>query len=435
GRFRIHNRQDFADLSWLALSWEVSVDGVVRKRGRLPRRKTAAGQSEALTVPLPRLDWNPGEERHLTLRCVTARETPWAPRGHLVAWEQFELPAPKRRSRSAAKGKQTARPLELEQSDRKAIVSGENFAVEIDKLQARLSGLGWRGLDVLAAGPRPNTWRGPTDNDGIKAFPVLPPKPLGKWLEWGLDRIEFQATACGVRRQKNGWVHVRLDSHATALDAEDDAESHLLRFTQHITVLPEGYIRLACQLRFGSALDDMPRAGIRFDLSHGFERMEWFGRGPHESYWDRKEGAALARYAGIVDDQYHRYVVPQENGNKTDTRWLSLGRKEGEALLIAGMAPMECRVSHLDGADLYAAGHLHELRPRRETIVELDWHQRGLGTGACGPDTLPAYRIGPGLHRLDVVLVPFDPNRTEPGALARSARAAFGVPAASRKRG
>ncbi|MFP6640519.1 MAG: beta-galactosidase domain 4-containing protein, partial [Myxococcota bacterium] len=394
--------------------------------------KTGAGQSETLTVPLPRLDWHPGEERHLTLQCVTARETAWAPQGHPVAWEQFELPAPKRRSARKPGKKKTDRPLELEQSDRRVIVSGENFEIEIDKLKAQLSSLVWRGLEMLSQGPRPNTWRGPTDNDGIKAFPVLPPKPLGKWLEWGLDRIEFQPESCSVRKQKSGSVRVGLESYANALGAEPDDDSHLLHFKQQISILPEGYIRLACELRFGSALDDMPRAGIRLDLSHGFEHMEWFGRGPHESYWDRKRGAALARHAGIVDDQYHRYVVPQENGNKTDTRWLSLRRQEEAGLLIASMAPLECRVSHLAGTDLYAAGHVHELRPRAETIVELDWHQRGVGTGACGPDTLPSYRVGPGRHRLDVILVPFDPKKSDPGVLAQTARAAVQIPSSKR---
>ena len=143
---------------------------------------------------------------------------------------------------------------------------------------------------------------------------------------------------------------------------------------------------------------------------------------------------AIGRHAGTVDEQYHRYVVPQENGNKTDTRWLSLCRKEEAGLLVSAMNPMECRVSHLDGHDLHAARHIHELRPRAETIVELDWHQRGLGTGACGPDTLPQYRVGSGKHRLDVTLGLFDPKRQDPGDLAHELRAAFEKPKAKSRR-
>ena len=149
---------------------------------------------------------------------------------------------------------------------------------------------------------------------------------------------------------------------------------------------------------------------------------------------DRSMALAIGRHAGTVDEQYHRYVVPQENGNKTDTRWLSLCRKEEAGLLVSAMNPMECRVSHLDGHDLHAARHIHELRPRAETIVELDWHQRGLGTGACGPDTLPQYRVGSGKHRLDVTLGLFDPKRQDPGDLAHELRAAFEKPKAKSRR-
>ena len=114
----------------------------------------------------------------------------------------------------------------------------------------------------------------------------------------------------------------------------------------------------------------------------------------------------MARYAGSVHDQYHRYVMPQENGNKTDTRWFSLCRKEETGLLVGSVRPFEFGVSHYSGPDLHAARHINELRARAETFVQLDVHQRGVGTGACGPDTLPAYRIGPGLHRLGFWLAP-----------------------------
>lgn len=426
GKFRIHNRHDFSDLAWLSLSWELSLDGRVKKRGRLPRMKTAAGQAESLKINLPKLDASLGEEIHLTLRCATAREMPWAPRNHTVAWAQFEIPAPKRKKvqkKRTPKVPQTS--LLLEQNERRARVAGKDFELTIEKSQARITSLRWKELEILASSPAPNLWRAATDNDGIKAYPALPPKPLGKWLAWGLDRLEFKSTKCSLRKLSSDSVRIAFESCATARGAEGEEESHQILFSQKITILANGFIHMANEFRFGKALDDLPRAGIQFRLNRGFERFEWYGRGPHESYWDRKAGAPIARYAGTVDEQYHRYVVPQENGNKTDTRWLSLCRKDEAGLLVAAMTPMECRASHLDGHALYAAAHLHELRPQIETLVELDWHQRGLGTGACGPDTLPPYRVGSGRHRLNVALSPFDPKREDPGHLAQTLRTTF----------
>ena len=436
GRFRIHNRQDFSDLGGLDFRWELTVDGQVKKKGRLPRLKTLAGESQAIEIDLPQLEVNAGEERVLTLRAVTARDTSWAPRGHEIAWEQFELPTPKPKKRKAGGlRKQGASGLALEQGDTRARIQGADFEIRVEKDQARVSSLRFGGQELFSSPPVPNLWRAPTDNDGIKAFAAHPAKPLGKWLGWGLDRLEFENARGRVRQQGPDSIRVTLEARATAAGGgKAKREDHLIYAIQNWTIRADGLILMSHEFRIGRALDDLPRVGVQFRMSPGFERVEWYGRGPHESYWDRKAGAPLGRYAGTVDEQHHGYVVPQENGNKTDTRWLSLCCREEVGLVMAAMAPMECRVSHFDGQDLYAAHHLHELEPRPETIVELDWHQRGLGTGACGPDTLPPYRVGSGRHRLDVALGLFEPKRQDPGVLARELRAAFEKPAAKPRR-
>ena len=73
----------------------------------------------------------------------------------------------------------------------------------------------------------------------------------------------------------------------------------------------------------------LPRLGLQMRLVPGLERMTWFGRGPQESYIDRLAGASVGRYAGTVDEQYVPYVMPQENGNKTDVRWAALSSDGG----------------------------------------------------------------------------------------------------------
>jgi beta-galactosidase len=95
-------------------------------------------------------------------------------------------------------------------------------------------------------------------------------------------------------------------------------------------------------------------------LPGGFERVEWYGRGPHENYVDRNSGAAIGRYAGTIDDQYVAYIMPQENGNKTDVRWLTLTNEAGIGLLAVASPPtahMEAGVSHYTTDDLYRAFH------------------------------------------------------------------------------
>ena len=105
----------------------------------------------------------------------------------------------------------------------------------------------------------------------------------------------------------------------------------------------------------------------------------------------------IDRYSGSVSDQYVPYIVPQEHGNHTDARWVLLDNGR-TSLRIQALGLLEFSASHFTAGDLFGASHTHELQPRRETILSLDYLQRGLGTASCGPDTGESYRIPAGSH-------------------------------------
>jgi beta-galactosidase len=142
-------------------------------------------------------------------------------------------------------------------------------------------------------------------------------------------------------------------------------------------------------------------------LVPGFENFQWFGRGPGENYCDRKAGSWISRFKSTVDEQYVPYVLPQEHGNHTDVRWLSVDNGEFGIEFRALDAPFEASVSHFTPHDLFKATHTTDLKPRPETWVNLDLKQRGLGTASCGPDTLEPYKIPPGEYRFRFVMRPF----------------------------
>jgi beta-galactosidase len=107
--------------------------------------------------------------------------------------------------------------------------------------------------------------------------------------------------------------------------------------------------------------------------------VTWFGRGPHENYWDRRTGAAVGRYGGRVEEFVHDYVRPQENGNRTDVRWIALTDGSGAGLLASGLPLLSVSAWPYTMADLEAATHVHEL-PRRDTVtLNLDYGQTGVG--------------------------------------------------------
>jgi beta-galactosidase len=188
---------------------------------------------------------------------------------------------------------------------------------------------------------------------------------------------------------------------------------------QQIEVRPDGSLAFAHRFHVPPGLPDLPRLGVSLVLPAGQERLSYFGRGPHESYCDRKLGALVGRYETTVAEQYVPYIMPQEHGNKTDLRWLSLRDESGQGILASAHSLIEANVSHLSAAELTRALHTLDLTPQAETFLHLDVMQRGLGGASCGPDTLEQYRIMPGDYTLAYRLIPLEAG-DDPALLHRS---------------
>ena len=412
GKFVVVNKQDFTTLAWLRGTWEMTLDGVVVDKGKLPVLRTGPGESEEVVLPLKKPAMAPGQTCMLFFHFATAKATTWADRGHEVAWETFQMPY------TGTGRRQIVRPtpgaVSLLEDAKTAEVRAQDFSLTLDKQAGCLSSLCWKGKELLVFGPRLNVWRAPTDNDGIKARADQRRKALGRWLEAGLDQVALTTEDVSVRPHKDdGTVSIAVRQTAKGKDAAYGFEH---RHTY--TVFSSGDIRVENTVKADKRLPDLPRVGVSLTLQPGLETMRWFGRGPHENYWDRKRGTALGLYEGTVSGQYVPYILPQEHGNKTDVRWLTVA-SGASGLLFVMAEPMECSASHFTADDLYRAFHTNELTPREEVILNLDVHQRGLGTASCGPDTLPQYLVLPGTYRFSYRIRPYSPGEEDAALLAR----------------
>jgi len=361
GGVRLRNVQHFSDISWLRARYEIAVAGDVVRRGtlRLPRIEPGAGATVELDGLAP--EGAPGDEAWLTVRFETARDLPWAPKGFEVGWQQVELPVRKKKSL--------------------AVERASGLVVELDEVRGTIGSLRLDDLELLVAPPVLSLWRAPTDNDGLKLAPGQELKPLGRWRAAGLDmltRVLEDVTVKGTTmtvRASYGDV-----THRTVYRLVDTG------------------VRIDEDVRIPETIDDVPRVGIMFTLVPALEQLVWLGRGPHESYPDRKRGAAFGRWRSTVTDEYVPYVMPQEHGLHVDTRWFAL-HDGTRGVMVDAPEPFAFSASHFTTADLTAATHDVELVRRDEVTVHVDHRHRGLGTLSCGPDTLPRYRIGPGRYR------------------------------------
>jgi beta-galactosidase len=399
GVLEIRNQQDFATLAWIRGEWELRVSGNRVANGQLPALKTGPQKEEKINLKVPAITVEAGQEAFLNLRFYAATATAWCRSGHEVGWDQIPIPAKIAKSARLKAATHAVQPLTLDESNGIITVKNDAFYLVASRASG-LEALRWQEQDFLISGPRLQIWRGPTDNDGIKGWTDQSWRPLNKWRAQGLDKLAVKTVSAKARRNKDGSITF-LFEHLGACAASDRAIRH-----QHsYTIWPDGRIQADNTFVVDKAIPELPRLGVALTLKPGFEKLRWFGRGPFENYCDRKRAALVDLYESTVTDQYVPYIMPQEHGNHTDVRWLSLGC-ESAKLLVEAVGPMEFSASHYSAQDLDSAYHTYDLHPRAEVILSLDYRQRGLGTESCGPGPLEQYKIKPGRYSWSYKLHP-----------------------------
>jgi beta-galactosidase len=378
GEIEITNGYAFIDLSGFEGSWELKGDDETLAAGKLPVLNLAPAESRTLTLRLPTFDPQPGVEYWLNLSFRLAEDTLWAEQGHEVAWEQFELDlgaeAPKMDLEAMP-------PLDVAMGDNEISVSGDGFSVRFDTAAGTIASFTSGGTELIRSGPRPNFWRAPTDNDRGNGMPE-------RCAPWKAASRNWELSSSKLTRLGLNQVELRFEGSLPDVGATNEVV---------YTVLGSGDIIVEQSLTPGDRkLPELPRFGMQFEVRGGFETVTWYGRGPHESYWDRKTGARVGVYSGTVDEQFVDYSEPQENGNKTDVRWLSLTDDEGAGLLVVGEPLIAFSAHHYTTDDLEHAKHSYEMERRQDITLNVDLQQTGVGgDNSWGARTHDEYTLRP----------------------------------------
>ncbi|MBT3198448.1 MAG: DUF4981 domain-containing protein, partial [Phycisphaerales bacterium] len=362
GRVKIRNKYIFRDLSFVDASWELACNGKVADSGSLDRLKLDAGKTAEVTIPIRKLQLLAGAEYHLKVIFTLAADTLWAKKGHVVAWDQFKMPY----KNSPAPEPDIAKMAEvkLAKSPDAFVAAGKGFAVTVSRKTGAIVSFKSGGVELVSAPLEPNLWRVPIDNDRGNKMP----NRLGAWKNAGAGR-KLQSVAAA----QTGPKCVRILAEASI-----PAGGSVWRNVYTIT--GDGAVKVECSIKPSAKAPNIPRVGMQLAIPAVFETMSWFGRGPHETYMDRKTGAAVGFYSGKVGDLVHPYVRPQENANRTDVRWVTLTNSRGAGLRVVGLSgPLSVSAWPYTQADLAAARHTHELPVRKTITVNIDHKQMGVG--------------------------------------------------------
>ena len=378
----IANRYDFINLNRFAIQWEYLEDGVTPiAKGTIPNPDIAPDAAKVFNLDIPVLERKSGVEYFLNVAAVTASDQPLIPRGHVVAAEQFRDQV---RKPLAPKAVGASSALKTSQTDSAAVIEGQDFSVTFDKKTGLLISFKSGATEVLKRALEPNFWRAPTDND----FGNRMPTRLAAWRKAADNRTldNFSVQQVGP----------------TVCVAAADFSLKDVQAKYQVKYRVFGTGDVVIEVKFSPAgrnIPELPRLGMKTALPAEFKNIQWYGRGPHENYVDRKTSAFVGLYKSSVDEMIVPYVSIQEYGNRTDIRWVALSNKDGIGLLAVGLPQFDFSALPYTAEDLTqnSRGDKHpaDIAKRDFVALNLDYAQMGVGgDDSWGAQPHPQYRLG-----------------------------------------
>ena len=365
GVVTLSNSHYFTDASDVLLQWEIIENGKVVDKGTIEELHIAPRGRQLLTIGFNRELIKPGNEYFMNFSFRNKVKTRWADAGFEVAREQ--LPFGLSHSVKDAIDWMTLPALQVTDGKDALVLSGENFSVTFDKQKGAITRLVHGNKSLLSEPLLPYLWRVPTDNDeggGNRSY-------AHRWRQAGLDKTEVVPESLSLVRLNDGQVVVTLRNRVKT--AQED-----IVYEGRYTISGDGTIQADNRFTVPAGMPPLARVGLRTALPAGFNKLEWYGRGAHESYDDRKESAFVGLYSGSVADQHFPHVMPQENGNKTDVRWLRL-LSEDSSVRFSGMPWINFNVQDYSAEALNESKRSHTLKRGDQTWLHIDYRQMGLG--------------------------------------------------------
>ena len=406
GIFEIENKYAFLNLDQFKFNWQIRSNGKTVQEGVIDNLDVPPGERTRIDLSY-QFEPSGNREYFLNISASLKSATGILEEGSEMAREQFLLPY---RWDGPEPGREIP-ALDLQKSKEEITVNGSNFIIQFDPVKGEMTSFLFEGDELLLKGPSPNFWRAPIDND----FGNNNHKRAGIWRNAGPNK---ELSKVKVKRDSPGQVTIRF-----VFDLNDEEGEKLARYNSVYTVNGFGEVGVSNDMEIlAKKFPDLPRFGMNLIMPVDFDRLTWLGRGPHESYWDRKTSAFVDLYSGSVSDQYWPYIRPQENGNKEDVRWLALTTETGKGFIFRGEPLISFSAHHMLMEDFESSDrtdgrrtegekpvqrHTIDVVPRELTSVNIDYKQMGVGgDNSWGARTHPEYRLSDRTYSYSYWMIP-----------------------------
>ena len=314
----------------------------------------------------------------------------WEKKGYAVATDQFLIKKKETVSFDSKKEGTT----NVSESESEFKIKGNGFDINISKVNGALSSYLFNGEEQIFAPLVPNFVRPLTDNDkrGWKSQKVLKP-----WY-----KAQPKLTSITMDKS-NGEIKISSDYEMI----KDSANVNVV-----YNIKQDGTIRVDFSLKASNKLPNIPKIGMQMGVQRKFDQISWYGKGELENYIDRSFGSMVGKYSLPINDFIEHYVKPQENGNRTEVRWMTFATpsKNKGLLVVNDSKLLSMSAWPYTQENLSEATHTFDLKDPGFLTVNIDLIQMGVGgNDSWSPVAQPLekYQIPSGNYNYSFYLVPF----------------------------
>ena len=365
--------------------------------------------TQQINVERLRIYGHPGEEFFIRFSVKLKEDQPFMSAGTEIAYDEFKLDWPSAPLEPLVKEKT------IQYNSGNYSVYNEGFTVTFDNATGEIVSYIVKGDELLKGGLKDNFWRAPTLNDEVDSW------ALPRWKKAGLQHL----TA------KTGDLHFeRLDDNTVSVNASveyyDDMSQLQIVVNKMYLIDGEGNISITNRVEPMETVTSFPKVGMQFRIPLDYRNLSYFGKDT-ENYPDRNASGKMGYYNVASSDLFELHVVPQDNGNHADTRWIALDNEKGDVGLFVTMPePFNFSIYNYSDDNLTKARRMNQLESTDFLTVNIDYKVAPIGTATCGPGVDEKYVLKNQVYEYTVLLRAFDTKTENPIELYR-----FRVPEAS----
>jgi beta-galactosidase len=310
------------------------------------------------------------QEYILHLKASNIRASKWAEPGHLVAWEEIILQSPSFDLSDVNASQQ----VKLTNHNSQLEIVFNDGSLNFDMESGQIIELNRGKTRIIDGAMALSFARAYIDNDKIKPMRM-------QWDAIDLHNLVSIVTDLKVEEENNQVVIYVTKKH--------QAPEHINGFLSNeiFKINGNGIIDIQAMIEYiGTKVPQtLPRIGYEIKVNSSITESKWYGKGPGSSYKDRNIGMQIGLYSANIDEHFINYARPQENGNKSDVRWVKVYNNLSEGLKLTGRQPINFSFRKYTTKQLNEAEHPYDLKSNAFNILNIDFEQGAVGNGSCGP--------------------------------------------------